>query len=239
MLDYDNLADEYARHREVHPGVLRDLISTANLGPSSRVLEIGCGTANYLVLLHAATGCESTGVDPSEKMLAIACERPMPARFVQGRAERLPLSDGAFDLVFSVDVIHHVEPRERYLREAHRVLVAGGHVCMVTDSEEIIRRRQPMATYFPETVDVDLARYPRMDDLRRMMTAAGFTGIHDVTVESASTLDDIRVYREKGFSALHLISREAFERGIQRMEEDLRARPIRCVARYVLVWGTK
>jgi hypothetical protein len=46
MLDYDNLAGEYAKHRDIHPGVLRGLLSMGGLTESSRVLEIGCGPGN-------------------------------------------------------------------------------------------------------------------------------------------------------------------------------------------------
>ena len=126
-----------------------------------------------------------------------------------------------------------------HYREAFRVLAPGCQVCTVTDSEEIIRHRQPLSVYFPETVEVELVRYPRIDDLRRMMSDAGFSAIHDATVESALTTTDIGPYRDKAFSSLHLISSEAFERGIRRMEDDLRRGPIQFVSRYTLLWGAK
>ncbi len=78
-----------------------------------------------------------------------------------------------FDLVFSVDVIHHVSDKAAFYREAARVLQPGGHACTVTDSEEIIRRREVLSGYFPETVEVELARYPRLADLEGWMAEAG------------------------------------------------------------------
>jgi hypothetical protein len=71
------------------------------------------------------------------------------------------------------------------------------------------------------------------------MAQAGFEEIEEQTVESRLELFDIQPYRTKAFSALHLISEEAFQRGIERMERDLRAGPIPWIVRYVLLWGVK
>jgi hypothetical protein len=136
-------------------------------------------------------------------------------------------------------VIHHVVNRPAAYRQAYRVLGAGGRVCTATDSAWIIRHRQPLSTYFPETVDLELARYPRIATLRAMMAQAGFDEMAEGTVEYPYTLTDIQIYRDKAFSALHLISEEAFRRGIARLERDLEAGPIVCMPRYTLLWGSK
>jgi ubiquinone/menaquinone biosynthesis C-methylase UbiE len=172
-------------------------------------------------------------------MLARALENSQSVHFKIGSAEQLDFPSGTFDLVFSVDVIHHVIDRPAYFREAHRVLKKGGKVCTVTDSEEIIRHRQPLSVYFPETVEMELQRYPRISDLRTMMAEAGFTRIEETLAERAYELTDIQRYRDKAFSSLHLISAEAFERGIQRMEQDVQNHPIPATARYLLLWGVK
>jgi len=144
-----------------------------------------------------------------------------------------------FDLLFSVDVIHHVGDRSAYFWEAYRVLRAGGQVCTVTDSEWIIRHRQPLTIYFPETVDAELDRYPRIAQLREFMERAGFGEIVETTVELPYQLTYIQAYRDKAFSSLHLIPDAAFQRGIQRMEGDLCRGPIPCVSRYLLLWARK
>jgi SAM-dependent methyltransferase len=238
-VDYASLAREYARHRRVRPEVLRNLIDTGELDSDSQVLDVGCGTGNYTIALERAVGCSCWGEEPSEQMLARARERSRSAHFKMGRAEQLDHPAGFFDLVLSVDVIHHVGDRAAHLREAHRVLKNGGRVCTVTDSEEIVRRRQPLSVYFPETVEVDLQRYPRISDLRAMMVEAGFGELREAVVEFVYSLTDIQEYRDKAFSCLHLIPAEAVERGIQRMEQDLRAGAIPCASRYLLLWGTK
>jgi ubiquinone/menaquinone biosynthesis C-methylase UbiE len=172
-------------------------------------------------------------------MLAEASARPGSVTFKVGRAERLPFPAGFFDLVFSVDVIHHLDDTAAYFGEVRRVLKPGGHVCTVTDSEWIIRHREPLAAYFPETVGADLARYPQVKELRHRMGEAGFGEISERTVEFPYLLTDAQAYRDKAFSSLHLISEEAWKRGLARLERDLQSGPIRCVSRYVLLWGTR
>ncbi|MFX1475966.1 MAG: hypothetical protein ACFFCO_10900, partial [Promethearchaeota archaeon] len=67
----------------------------------------------------------------------------------------------------------------------------------------------------------------------------GFVKLAETTVEFTYLLTDIQAYKDKAFSCLHLISKEAFQRGIAEMEQDLEAGPIQCTPRYLLLWGTK
>jgi len=239
VIDYDQIASEYARHRQVHPRVLKSLLLTSKVGSPSKVLEVGCGTGNYLVALKTLAGSSCWGIDPSEQMLSRARERSRTIHFQFGKAESLDFPPDFFDLVFSVDVIHHLGDRLAYFREAYRVLRADGKACTVTDSGWIIRHRQPLAVYFPETVEVELSRYPRIAELRDIMDRVGFGEMTESTVEFAYPLTDIQAYRDKAFSALLLIPEAAFQRGIERMEQDLRTGPIQCVSRYLLLWGAK
>jgi SAM-dependent methyltransferase len=234
MVDYERLAAEYARHRRVHPGLLRGLL--ADLPAGGHVLEVGCGTGNYAAAV-AAAGHACRGIDPSEQMLATA--GATGAELKVGRAERLEYPDRTFDLVFSVDVIHHVGDRAAYFREAFRVLRGGGRVCTVTDSEEIIRGREPLAVYFPETVDIDLRRYPATNDLRRWAEEAGFRQPGVAVAEFPFLVESVAAYRDKAYSCLHLIPPEAHRRGVERMERDLGEGPVRGNSRYVLLWARK
>ena len=236
-INYNQLATEYVRHRRVHPEVLRCLMG--GLRPASKVLDVGCGTGNYLVAIRERIGCPCWGIDPSTEMLAQAAARAEHVQLSCGNGEALDYPTEHFDLVFSVDVIHHVSDRGRFFQEACRVLRLGGRVCTVTDSESIIHHRQPLSVYFPETVAVDLARYPRIHDVQANMQDAGFVNIEELTVEFAYELSDIGPFRAKAYSCLRLIPEGAFQRGIARMEQDMLAGPIACVSRYSVVSGAK
>lgn len=172
-------------------------------------------------------------------MLAQAQAAPSEVCFRPGRAEHLNFPDSSFDLVFSVDVIHHVSDVPAFFAQAFWVLKPGGWLCTVTDSEEIIRHRQPLSVYFPETIEVELHRYPRIETLNTLMQQAGFNDLRQNIVEMQYDLTDMQPYLDRAFSSLHLISPDAYQSGIERMRSDLARKPIQANARYVLVWGNK
>jgi ubiquinone/menaquinone biosynthesis C-methylase UbiE len=238
-LNYNQLAAQYVQNRQTQPQVVKNLLATAGITADSRILELGCGTGNYIAALQAAAGCAGWGLDLSPGMLLQAKSRAPLLNLQVGRAEAPGFRDNSFDLLFSVDVIHHVRNLPAYFRAAYRLLKTGGRICTVTDSAWIIQHRQPLAIYFPETVPLELERYPAISRLKEIMAQAGFREVVEQTVEAQYELVDSQAYRAKAFSALHLISEEAFQRGLERLEKDLQLGPVPGVLRYLLLWGVK
>jgi ubiquinone/menaquinone biosynthesis C-methylase UbiE len=236
-MDYNQAAGDYAIHRRIHTGVLRELCQEAQLATESTVLEVGCGTGNYAMALGRHFGCTVLGLDPSVGMLAQAPRDG--GAWLLGRAEQLPFVDSGLDLIFCVDVIHHVTDRAAYYGQAARTLRPSGRVCTVTDSEEIIRRREILSVYFPETVERELARYPSLAQLEEWMAGTGLVGFRIVTVEQAFKLSNAQPFRDRAFSSLHLISEEAWRSGLEHLERDLAKAPILGASRYTCIWGRK
>jgi ubiquinone/menaquinone biosynthesis C-methylase UbiE len=236
-VSYDRVAGEYAAHRQVHGGVFRELSGRAGLRPGAKVLEVGCGTGNYASALAGQHHLAAHGLDPSTGMLTHARAHPEPVTWLQGRAESLGFAGDAFDLIFSVDVIHHIGDKGAFYHEAARVLRPGGWVCTVTDSAEIIHHREILSGYFPETVERELDRYPRLAQLEAWMAAAGLVGLVTVTVEAPYEITDAQPFHDQAYSSLHLISERAWRAGLARLERDLARGPVRGIARYACVWG--
>jgi ubiquinone/menaquinone biosynthesis C-methylase UbiE len=236
-VDYSGMAEAYARLREVHPGIVQRLAERTSA--NSRVLEVGCGTGNYLAAVTAQSGCDAIGLDPEAAMLERLRERNPTLRSRVGRAEALDFPDASFDLVYSVDVIHHIRDHALSYSEAARVLRPKGLICTVTDSEEVIRTREPLAKYFPEIIDIELRRYPSIGQLRDYMEASGFSEIREELIEHSFFFTDASPIRERVFSCLRLLDDDVFSDGLARLDMDLSRGPVRCVWRYVLVWGAK
>ncbi len=238
-LDYANLAAGYAAHRCAQPALLAALVETSGVDERSVAVEVGCGTGNYSAALAAKTGCRTLGIEPNAAMLEIAWQRAGTVKWMQATAESFALADDSIDLIFTVDVIHHLVDRQAYFRNAFRALKPGGLICTATDSPSVLRRRQPLAGYFPPTIRADLARYPAPDRLRNEMRSAGLAPTGEDEVEYPFLLTDIAPYRDRAYSVLHLIDDDAFAQGIDRMRKDLATEPIRALSLYWLLWGVK
>jgi len=98
---------------------LAELARTLGSLPPARTLDVACGTG--FITQHLPG--DVTGLDQSERMLAIARERIPTARFVAGDALELPFADGTFDRLFTSYFYCHLEEadRLRFLAEARRV----------------------------------------------------------------------------------------------------------------------
>ena len=238
-IQYDNIAENYARFRESDSDAVEKLILGSGISSTSKTLDIGCGTGNYIVALQRHVGCPCWGVDPSPEMIRRARTQNGGVNFSVEFAEGLGFEDEFFDFAFSVDVIHHVDNRAGYFREAYRVLRPQGLLATVTDSEDTIRRRMPLAFYFPEIIEHELKRYPTLTQLKTFAEEAGFEVFGEEIAETPFVLTDAEKYGRKAFSCLRLISEEGFAAGIARMKRDLRRGPISCVSRNYLFWNKK
>ena len=242
-MDFDLIAPEYARHRKIMLPVLdglRDFV--AGIDRRGAVLELGSGTGNYIIALAESTGCAAWGIDCAKGMLAEAVSRGSEVHFAVGDAAKLALAADRFDLVFSVDVIHHIGPTGRlvsYYEEARRVLKEGGRVCTVTHSEALLRSSTVLSRYFPEAVELLVADYPPINALRDVMAAVGFAEIVERIVGHPVSVTNATAYAAKAYSALNLMSAKAFERGLRRLEADLATGPIHGTRRALMLWGTK
>jgi ubiquinone/menaquinone biosynthesis C-methylase UbiE len=192
---------------------------------------VGCGTGNHVRALHAETGCAAWGVDPSVGMLRRASGNPL--HLSAGRAEALPYPDQCFDLLFSVDVVHHLRALDAAFGEMARVLKTGGVLLTATDSEDTIRARTVLSGYFPETVPHELARYPSAARVAAAHARAGLQVVATFVAEHPTVIEDAQPFRERAYSCLHLISGAALAAGVARLEADL---PLAAVSRnYVVV----
>ena len=235
---YDTIAPSYARHRDGYAFAIAILNRLYGKAPGGSVLEVGCGTGVYASAMADAGAGAVYAMDLSHQML-----RQAPVRerivYLQGRATDLPFADQTLEMIFSVNVVHHIRDIDEYLRESFRILKPGGVFCTATDSEAIIKRRTPLSRYWPVTVPVELERYHDLEMLRGNMGALGFCDMDECEGRMNFAISDAEAYRDKAFSCLQLISEDAFARGLQAMESDLRASPLQGTSELAFLWAKR
>jgi ubiquinone/menaquinone biosynthesis C-methylase UbiE len=239
-MKYDEeAASDYAKLRTIHRPLLTVLTSEAGIHKGSKVLELGCGSGNYICALQSQIGCSAWGLDPSRDMLIQAQSQGQDVTWTCAPAENTGLNNIQFDFIFNVDAVHHFQDRVRVFSEINRLLSKSGTICIATDSEEIIRNRTPLSLYWPETVEIELARYPRMETLETELRETGFADFRQEEVRAAKPFSDLTPYRTKVFSCLRLLPEDVFQRGLERLEKDLTNGPIQSVSRYRLLWAKR
>ncbi len=113
--------------------MISDLAMLERLVPPAGkdVVDVGCG-GGALVRALTDLGARVTGVEISQSQLATAIEQDdgRGARYLVGRAERLPLDDSSVDLAVFMRSFHHVPAADldAALAEARRVIRPGGAV---------------------------------------------------------------------------------------------------------------
>jgi ubiquinone/menaquinone biosynthesis C-methylase UbiE len=99
----------------------------AGIGPTDRLVDIGCGPG-VAARRAAAAGTTVIGVDPATIMLRVARLRDVRhrVRFLEGRAEHLPVEDNWATVAWTLASVHHWPDVNAGIAEARRVLAPGG-----------------------------------------------------------------------------------------------------------------
>ena len=109
-------------------------IVCANLDPETvgEVLEVGCSNGRWLRWFSGEYRCRNWGLDRNSEGLESGGDSGF--LFTVGDALSLPHQDMVFDVVFSLGLVEHFQPSEKYrlLAEQQRVLKPGGYlICQV------------------------------------------------------------------------------------------------------------
>jgi SAM-dependent methyltransferase len=103
-------------------------------------LDVGCAQGYFMAVIAHAFSAEVWGVDFSDRAVTVAAAKyGFPVAVAQATA--LPFADGAFDLVYSTEVIEHVLDPAAMLAEMRRV--SRGHVLVTTPVSQTDHQHDP------------------------------------------------------------------------------------------------
>ena len=149
----------------------RLVLEQLDVQPGERVLEVGFGGADLLDSLLKAGPQEVVGIDISDAMVARARRRfrreigEGRLRLLTGSAEALPLREGGFDRVASVNTVYFWARPGAVMAELARVMRPGGMLALAFQSPDSV-------TAWPGHVHGFHAY--GADEIGALMQAAGF-----------------------------------------------------------------
>jgi SAM-dependent methyltransferase len=152
-----------------------------------RVLEVGGGQGVLAERMQRELGAQVTFLDLSPGMVELARARGIDAQV--GDAQALPFAAGSFDTVVAAWMLYHVPDIERALAELARVLVEGGALIAVTNSNRHIEELRELLDYERPGFDMTFSSENGEERLRRhFATVERFDAVVRATVRDRDVL---------------------------------------------------
>jgi ubiquinone/menaquinone biosynthesis C-methylase UbiE len=161
------------------------LLDAVGTSSGTRLLDIACGPG-FVAAAAARRGAAVVGIDFSPTMIADARRRHPELRFDEGDAAALRFDAASFDaVVMNFGILHLAEP-EAAIAEAHRVLRPGGRYGFTAWAAPelavgfgiVLRAIERLgATSVRLPAGPSFFRFSEVDEVRRTLERAGFTGV--------------------------------------------------------------
>lgn len=164
-----------------HPGgfaLTKALLRRERIGPSTVVLDVGCGTGQTAAYLAGKYGCRVVAIDNNPKMLEKAKQRflrnGLEIKAFQADAMFLPFLPNSFDLVMAESVTIFTM-MSRSLKEYARVLKPTGvliEIEMTAETPLVAEELKDMRKTY------GINKVPTEEEWLELLKAAGFSDIH-------------------------------------------------------------
>jgi len=100
----------------------RDLEILAELVPAgSRVLDLGCGTGEFLAHLQQHKGCSGYGIEIADANVLACAQRGVNVIQLNLEEGLALFDDRSFDVVLQLDTLQHLRNTQKMLQETARV----------------------------------------------------------------------------------------------------------------------
>ena len=162
-----------------------------------RVLDIGCGTGDYLAAM-SALGWQCFGCEVSEAALTVAHRRLPQATLYHGTLDEIPVERDSFEVVTLWHTLEHLEDPLKALKRIRDLLVTDGRLLVALPNIDSLEAK----VFGRRWLEMDIPGhlfYFSLETLRMLLEKAGFkcTGsrpqVHPSTVSDSLDfcLDDL------------------------------------------------
>ena len=153
-----------------------DLQTLAALVPTgSRVLDLGCGTGEWLAYLMRERGCTGYGVEIDDANVQACLARGVNVIQLNLEEGLALFADSSFDVVLQIDTLQHLRNTEVMLQETARVgrtaIVAFPNFAHWPNRLAVLRGRMPVTKVLPyqwyDTPNIHFCTVRDFDDFCR------------------------------------------------------------------------
>jgi ubiquinone/menaquinone biosynthesis C-methylase UbiE len=231
---YSKIADIYDQTRWLTEPIADEvadfILTLVKATPETTFLEPGVGTGlNVLPLVRR--GYSVTGIDVSAEMLNQLRQKlpeiPPNLKLIHGDASQLPFSDGSFDVVLTVHMLHAFANLKIFLDEIDRVLKPNGFYLNAQWITPPARREfeQHFRTILSKYQEPRPAQQPRREtneiNVEEYLRNQGYQCNYLVAKEwtvSNPVQELLEFYRSRAYGLCWLVPDEAFPLAINEFE---------------------
>jgi ubiquinone/menaquinone biosynthesis C-methylase UbiE len=219
-------ADSFEKYRskttEMTAALIRSVLRYVPFSPRAKVIDIGCGTGRYALLLDAATEAQIFATDLSMEMLEKGRHEDHAHHVSWFRCDacEMPFADESFDAALLFLVLHLVRDLKTALQEAHRILRPGGY-CLIFAHSYSQLDRQTIFRFFPEARKLNKRRMLSLAKLQRLVQEIGFHHVRtEEFAETATYTRDafLEKVRSKPNTSLRSMTDDDFRRRYEALE---------------------
>ncbi len=205
-----------------------NLIRTAEIGPESTVLEIGCGLGQLCGEIAYLSGAQTFGMDSGHITVEKARAVYPAVTFLYGYAHAIPFSEPAFDVVIlHQEVLSEALHASSLFSAVIRILKPSGKLLILADTEEQALQ-QVALRYFPSLIRLNKNG---TQDEEQIMSDAQRIGLHLLcshVVGAGNVIKNLSFLKKiRHFGALHLhqTGEKEYIEGLLKIEEDYFGHP--------------
>ncbi len=179
------------------------MAATAGIEPGQKVLDAGCGVGGSLFYLAREYGIKGVGITLSEKQMEFAEKLRRQKTFAGSLSFSLEdycntsFPDNSFDVVWCIESITSTPTKEKFAREAYRLLKKGGKLIVadyykLADHQLLEKWRKTWS----------MAPFVTSAEFEKIVTSAGFNLLAGRNITGNIYPTSLKMYRASLLGAL-------------------------------------
>ena len=185
------------------------MMEAAVIKTTDKVLDAGCGVGGSSIFMAAAIGCNVTGITLSERQAqqaSLNAKEKGVENLVDFKAMDYCATDfpaASFDVVWGCESICYADNKEKFIKEAFRLLKPGGRL-VVADGfvSSFADNDNPIIQQWLEGWQVNYLESP--ERFTSSMKLTGFTNINYRDISAEASHSSRRLYRYYFLGSLYL-----------------------------------